>query len=105
MRKSTTETENKKTPVKAVKPRAKRTTVAELRKELDALKATNLKLLNDIGQISSMYFNAVTDKNKATREMTSRQASSEKESVIMATKRVIAFLMQTYGFAFSDLTK
>lgn len=97
--------EDCKTVAKAAKPKAKRTTIAELRKELDALKATNLKLLNDIGQISSMYFNAVTDKNKATREMTSRQASSEKESVIMAIKRVIAFLMQTYGFAFTELTK
>ena len=105
MRKTTTKKEDSKTADKAAKPKAKRTSVAELRKELDALKATNVKLLNDIGQISSMYFNAVTDKNKATREMSSRQASSEKESVIMATKRVIAFLMQTYGFAFTELTK
>lgn len=98
MRKTTTNKEDSKTTAKAAKPKAKRTSVAELRKEIDALKATNMKLLNEVGNLSAMYMNSLRDKSKTG-------AAQDREAVIMATKRVLAFLMQTYGFAFTDLGK
>lgn len=98
MRKTTTKKEDSKTAAKAEKPKAKRTSVAELRKEIDALKATNEKLLNDIGNLSAMYMNSLSEKSRTG-------AAQDRVAVIMATKRVLAFLMQTYGFAFTDLVK
>ena len=78
------------------KPKAKRTSVAELRKEIDALKATNMKLLNEVGNLSAMYMNSLSEKSRTG-------AAQDREAVIMATKRVLALLMQTYGFAIKDL--
>ena len=98
MRKTTTKQEDSKTADKAAKPKAKRTSVAELRKEIDALKATNMKLLNEVGNLSAMYMNSLSEKSRTG-------AAQDREAVIMATKRVLAFLMQTYGFAFTDLVK
>lgn len=98
MRKTTTKKEDSKTAAKAAKPKAKRTSVAELRKEIDALKATNKKLLNDVGNLSAMYMNSLSEKSRAG-------AAQDRVAVIMATKRILAFLMQTYGFAFTDLVK
>lgn len=98
MRKTTTKKEDSKTAAKAAKPKAKRTSVAELRKEIDALKATNKKLLNDVGNLSAMYMNSLSEKSRCG-------AAQDKVAVIMATKRILAFLMQTYGFAFTDLVK
>lgn len=98
MRKTTTKKEDSKTAAKAAKPKAKRTSVAELRKEIDALKATNKKLLNDVGNLSAMYMNSLSEKSRTG-------AAQDRVAVIMATKRILAFLMQTYGFAFTDLVK
>lgn len=98
MRKTTTKKEDSKTAAKAAKPKAKRTSVAELRKEIDALKATNKKLLNDVGNLSAMYMNSLSEKSRTG-------ATQDRVAVIMATKRILAFLMQTYGFAFTDLVK
>lgn len=94
----TSNKEDSKTALKVSKPKAKRTSVAELRKEIDALKATNMKLLNEVGNLSAMYMNSLSDKSRTG-------AAQDREAVIMATKRVLAFLMQTYGFAFTDLVK
>lgn len=105
MRKSTEKEVSKKPVAKAAKPRAKRTTVAELRKENDALKATNMKLLNEVGNLSAMYMNTLGDKERSERAFVSKKVSDEKEAIIMATKRIIGFLMQTYGFDFSALTR
>ena len=98
MRKTTTKKEDSKTAAEAAKPKAKRTSVAELRKEIDALKATNKKLLNDVGNLSAMYMNSLSEKSRTG-------AAQDRVAVIMATKRILAFLMQTYGFAFTDLVK
>lgn len=98
MRKTTTKKEDSKTAAKEAKPKAKRTSVAELRKEIDALKATNMKLLNEVGNLSAIYMNSLSEKSRTG-------AAQDREAVIMATKRVVAFLMQTYGFAFTDLVK
>lgn len=98
MRKTTIKKEDSKTAAKAAKPKAKRTSVAELRKEIDALKATNKKLLNDVGNLSAMYMNSLSEKSRTG-------ATQDRVAVIMATKRILAFLMQTYGFAFTDLVK
>ena len=89
--------ENAETP-----PKAKRQTTTSLRKEIEALKATNSKLLNEIGKLSSMYMNALTESQKAAGN--SRE-NNEREAVIMATKRIIAFLMQTYGISINEIVK
>lgn len=86
----------------ADKPKAKRQTTAALRKEIESLKAANLKLLNEIGNLSAMYMNALNDSKK---ESTRNGGPSERDAVIMATKRIVAFLMQTYGFNSHDILK
>lgn len=82
--------------VKGPRPKAKRTSAAELRKEIDALKATNMRLLKDLGNLSAMYMNALSQKRTT-------EIAQDKEAVVMATKRVIAFLMTTYGFSMNNL--
>ena len=83
-------------------PKAKRQTTASLRKEIDALKATNYKLLNEIGKLSSMYMNALTESKKAAENS---RGNNEREAVIMATKRIVAFIMQTYGISITEIVK
>lgn len=105
MKKTTTKKNDKKASAKTAKPKAKRTSVVELRKEIAALKERNMRLLSEVGNLSAMYMNTLTDKNKSERSFSARQGNVQKEAVVMATKRVVAFLMQTYGFALSDLTR
>lgn len=82
------------------KTKAKRQTTASLKKEIESLKANNVRLLNEIGNLSAMYMNSLSENMKSSRGALPK----EKEVVVMATKRLIAFLMKTYGFEFSDLT-
>ena len=83
-------------------PKAKRQTTASLRKEIEALKATNFKLLNEIGKLSAMYMNALTESKKAEKD---GQGNQEREAVLMATKRIVAFMMQTYGISINEIMK
>lgn len=83
-------------------PKAKRQTTASLRKEIDALKETNNKLLNEIGNLSAMYMNALNENKKAEKN---GLKNYEREAVVMATKRIVAFLMQTYGISIHDIVK
>ena len=76
--------ENAETP-----PKAKRQTTASLRKEIEALKATNFKLLNEIGKLSAMYMNALTESKRAEKN---GRGNAEREAIIMAMKRIIAFI-------------
>lgn len=86
-----------KTKVK--KPRAKRVTMADLRKENEAIKATNMKLLGDIGKLSAMYMNEIAKNDK----ISGQERFSEKESALVVLRRIVAFLMHTYGFAAKDI--
>ena len=79
---------------KSDKPKVKRQTTTLLRKEIDRLKAKNIQLLREIGRMSELYLNALSDKDRS---------ADEKKAVVLAVKRVVAFLMQTYGLTAEDI--
>ncbi len=83
---------------KADKPKVKRQTATVLRKEIEGLKANNLQLLKEIGRMSELYLNAIADKDKD-------HSVDEKKVVVLAVKRIVAFLMQTYGLTTEDILK
>ena len=83
---------------KVDKPKTRRTTTATLRKEIDALRASNQKLLVEIGKMSELYMNTLSNNAKES-------AAHERIAATQVAKRVCAFLLQTYGLKAAEILK
>lgn len=83
----------------SAKPKVKRQTAVSLRKEIESLRATNMKLLNDIGNLSAMYMNALKDANNQ------QEPIEESDAILRAIRKILEVVLPIYGKTPADIFK